>query len=81
MIVRFKGRHADDNARFFADELHGRCKPGVNRRELEITHATRLVADAPPRDESERLSRDEVIEFGSNGHCSALGTRHSSLRT
>jgi hypothetical protein len=68
-IVRFKGRHAATNAGLFADELHGRCKRTGN--EIEITNPTTLRPIVPPRDETERLSKGDIMEFQSGGRTSA----------
>lgn len=76
--VRFKGFHAAERAQAFADELHGRCKPGDNAHEFEITKPSRFVLDALPRNQEPRLSRDEIIEFGGrNGQSAAEPMRRA----
>lgn len=66
-ILRFKGAHADCQASELAERLHGRCKK-TGRCEITITKRIRWILDLPPRDESPRLERSEIIEFGTNGH-------------
>lgn len=70
-IVRFKGKRAEDDCAELSAELHGSCKRSGN--DLEITKACRwALASSGPRDESERVTRDDVFEYGANGHAEAL---------
>lgn len=62
-IVRFKSDHSDAEVQELAERLHGRCKR-TGKRELTITGTVRWILDAAPRDQEPRLTRDEVIDFG-----------------
>lgn len=66
-ILRFKSDHAEEELLELAEEVHGRCKR-TGKLELTITKTVRWPQPDAPRDLTERLSRSEIIEFGTNGH-------------